>query len=167
MATQELMSADKIWQNEKSVFLSVTAFNLMRHIKHHCNRHNTECCTAHLQSELSSIHVTTAHMRYNCTHALQLHTRVTTEHTRYNWTHTLQLHIRVTTVHTRYNCIYTLQLHIHVTTAHTRYNCTYTLQLYIHITTAHTRYNCTYMLQLYIQIPQAILNILWSSYVTL
>jgi len=47
--------------NAEIRFLSVTAFNLMRHVKHHCKKHDTECRVACLQSELSSIHVSIVH----------------------------------------------------------------------------------------------------------
>jgi hypothetical protein len=55
MTTKELMNADKIWQNEKSVFLSATAFNLTRHVMLHHKKYDTECHVEHLQSEVSSI----------------------------------------------------------------------------------------------------------------
>jgi hypothetical protein len=57
----QLINAHKIWQNEKSVFLSVTASKLITHLKHHCKKHDTEHRVAHLQSELYSIHVSTVH----------------------------------------------------------------------------------------------------------
>ena len=41
------------------VFLSVTVSNLIRHLKHHRTKHDTECRVPHLQSELSSTHVST------------------------------------------------------------------------------------------------------------
>ena len=54
MTTQELMNAE-------IRFLSVTAFSLMRHVKHHCKEHDAECRIACLQSELSSIRVSIVH----------------------------------------------------------------------------------------------------------
>ena len=54
MTIQELMNAE-------IRFLSVTALNLMTHVKHHCKKHDTECCVACLQSELSGIHVSIVH----------------------------------------------------------------------------------------------------------
>ena len=54
MTTQELINSD-------IRFLSVTAFNLMRHVKHHCKKHDTECRIARLQSGLSGIHVSIVH----------------------------------------------------------------------------------------------------------